>query len=122
MTRKNFLSRLAVVALIGVVAAFAWRSLPDTPRPERESSSHAAHAADPALRADGVVVSVDRKAGVLTISHGPLQHLGMPPMTMAFAVTDRAILETLQPGARVRFHADVLDGGFIATQIERLAQ
>ena len=122
MTRRNFMIRLAVIALFGAAAAFAWRSLPDAPRPEREPSGHAAHAADPALRTDGVVVSVDRKAGTLTISHGPLQHLGMPPMTMAFADSDRAILETLQPGARVRFHADVLDGAFMATQIERLAQ
>lgn len=120
MTRTSFLLRLAVVALLGAFAAFAWRSLPDAPRPQPERAGHDAHAADPAFRAEGVVVALDRTAGTVTISHGPLRNLGMPPMTMAFAVTNRAALDTLQPGVRIRFHADAVGDAFMATQIERL--
>lgn len=122
MTQRGFLIRLALVALLGVLAAFAWRSLPEAPQRERERSGHASHAADPAFLADGVVVSLDRKAGIVTISHGPLQNLGMGPMTMGFLVTDRASLENLVVGAGIRFHADLLDGAFVATNIERAAQ
>ena len=122
MTRRGFLASLVVIAFLGALAAFAWRSLPDAPRRETQPSSHEAHAGDPALRAEGVVVSTDRKAGIVTISHGPLRNLGMGPMTMGFAVTDRAALDTLVIGARVRFHADLLDGAFVATGIERLPQ
>jgi Cu(I)/Ag(I) efflux system periplasmic protein CusF len=122
MTRRGFLTRLGGIALLGALAAFAWQSLPDAPRRESGRSGHEAHAGDPAFRADGVVVSVDRKAGMVTISHGPLQNLGMPPMTMGFSVTDRASLETLVVGARIRFHPDVLDGVFMATRIERVSQ
>lgn len=110
-----------MIAAGGVFAAFAWLSLPPPPRPAGEPSGHA-HAGDTAFLADGVVVSVDRKAGMVTISHGPLQNLGMPPMTMGFAVADRASLETLVVGAKVKFHADVLDGAFVATRIERVPQ
>jgi Cu(I)/Ag(I) efflux system protein CusF len=122
MTRRSFLTRLVVVALLGAFAAFAWRSLPDAPRREAERGGHDAHAGDPAFLAEGVVLELDRGAGKVTISHGPLQNLGMPPMTMGFAVTERAVLDTLQPGVRVRFHADVVGGVFMASRIERLQQ
>ena len=113
--------KLVMIAAGGVFAAFAWLSLPPPPRPAGEVSGHV-HAGDAAFLADGVVVSVDRKAGIVTISHGPLQNLGMQPMTMGFAVTDRASLDTLVVGARVKFHADALDGVLVATKIERVSQ
>jgi Cu/Ag efflux protein CusF len=122
MRRARFVTTFVVIALLGAFAAFAWRSLPDAPPRESERSGHAAHAADPSFRASGIVVSLDRTAGTVTLSHGPLQNLGMGPMTMGFKVTDRATLDGLVVGARVTFHADVLDGSFVATQIERAAQ
>lgn len=33
---------------------------------------------------DGTVKKIDRAAGKITISHGPLENLGMPAMTMVF--------------------------------------
>jgi Cu(I)/Ag(I) efflux system periplasmic protein CusF len=112
--------KLAVAALFVAFASFAWWLLPDVPRQdgERASGGHAVHADDPAALADGVVLSVDRAAVNLTISHGPLRNLGMPPMTMGFQVADRALLEGVKPGDKVKFHADVVGGAFTVMAIE----
>jgi Cu/Ag efflux protein CusF len=121
MLPKSFLMKLVLIAGLGVFAAFAWLSLP-TPRPAGEPSGHA-HAGDPRALADGVVLSIDRTASRITISHGPLYNLGMPPMTMAFQVGDRALLDQVNAGDKVKFQADVASGGaFTVTRIERAAQ
>ena len=51
----------------------------------------------------GEVKKVDREAGKVTIKHGPIENLKMPPMTMVFRVKDAAMLEGLVPGTQVRF-------------------
>ncbi|HUG79854.1 MAG TPA: copper-binding protein [Burkholderiales bacterium] len=111
---------LIVAAFVLAVGAFAWFSLPTPPRPEGEvaSGGHASHAGDPSALADGVVLAVDKSSNAVTISHGPLQNLGMPPMTMGFQVGDPALLERIEPGDKVRFHVDVIGGAFTVMSIE----
>jgi Cu(I)/Ag(I) efflux system protein CusF len=122
MFRTSFLMKLVMIAGLGVFAAFAWLSLPTPPRPQGEQPGHN-HASDPVVLADGVVLSIDRTASRITISHGPLYNLGMPPMTMEFQVGNPALLEQVKAGDKVKFHADVGSGGsFSVTTIERAAQ
>lgn len=121
MFHKSYLMKLVVIAVFGAFAAFAWLSLPTPPRPQAEQPGHA-HAGAPTSLADGVVLSVDRAARNVTINHGPLQHLGMPPMTMEFQLGDPALLENVNVGDKVKFHADVIGGAFTVTRIERAAQ
>jgi Cu/Ag efflux protein CusF len=121
MPSKSLMTRLVMIAVLGVFAAFAWLSLPAPPRPAGEPSGHA-HASDPRALADGVVLSIDRAASGITISHGPLDALGMPPMTMGFRVGDPALLENVNPGDKVKFHVDVIGDAFTVTKIERVAQ
>jgi Cu/Ag efflux protein CusF len=64
------------------------------------------------------MLSVDRAAGIVTISHGPLLNLGMPPMTMEFGVGDPAMLGRVKAGDKIRFHAHAIGGAFTATNIE----
>jgi Cu/Ag efflux protein CusF len=115
------MTKLAMIAALGVFAAFSWLSLPAPPRPAGEPSGHA-HAGDPRALTDGVVLSVDRIASRITISHGPLDNLGMPPMTMGFQVGDPALVDQVNAGDKVKFHADVVGGAFTVTRIERAAQ
>lgn len=110
---------IAVAAAAGFVI-FAWLALPKPPQPQSELSAggHAAHAGDPAERTQGVVLSVDRSAKRVVISHGALPALGMPPMTMEYSVADPELPERLKAGDQVRFHADAAGGAFTASRIE----
>ncbi|ENO83461.1 copper-binding protein [Thauera linaloolentis] len=71
-------------------------------------------------RSEGTVRKVDAAGGRITIAHGPLPRLDMPPMTMAFGVTDAGMLDAVQAGDRVRFIADKVDGKLVVVELERL--
>jgi Cu/Ag efflux protein CusF len=68
--------------------------------------------------ADGEVRKVDKDAKKITIKHGPLANLDMPPMTMVFQVKDPAMLERVKAGDRVKFQAEKLGGAYTVTRIE----
>lgn len=59
---------------------------------------------------DGEVRKIDKVQGKLTLRHGEIKSLDMPPMTMVFVVRDKAVLDKLKTGDKVRFKA-VDDGG-----------
>lgn len=67
----------------------------------------------------GEVRKVDREAKKVTIKHGPIENLKMPPMTMVFRVKNAAMLDGLQPGSRVRFRAEEADGGYVVTTLRK---
>jgi Cu(I)/Ag(I) efflux system periplasmic protein CusF len=67
---------------------------------------------------DGEVRKIDRDNGKLTIKHAEIKSLDMPAMTMVFHVKDRAMLDKLQPGAKIKFTAVQDAGKFMVTQIE----
>jgi Cu/Ag efflux protein CusF len=69
--------------------------------------------------ADGEIRKVDRKARTVTIKHGPIPAIDMPPMTMVFQVKDRKMLDQVKPGDKVKFQAEMLAGGKVTvTRIE----
>jgi len=68
--------------------------------------------------ADGTVKKVDKKSGLVTIAHGPLENLGMSAMTMAFGVKDPAWLGKIKAGERIRFVVDYVDGAMVVTRYE----
>jgi len=67
---------------------------------------------------DGEVRKVDKEAKKLTIKHGPLANLDMPPMTMVFQVQDPAMLDQVKVGDKVKFEAQKVGGAFTVTKIE----
>ena len=69
--------------------------------------------------ADGEIRKVDKKAGTLTIKHGPIQAIDMPAMTMVFVAKQPAMLDRVKVGDKVRFQAEMGAGGKVTvTQIE----
>jgi Cu/Ag efflux protein CusF len=54
---------------------------------------------------DAEVRKVDKEQGKITLKHGEIKNLDMPSMTMVFAVKDKAMLDTVKPGDKVRFRA-----------------
>ena len=79
---------------------------------------HGAATTAPSM-AEGVVKRLDKSSGKVTLAHGPLANLGMPAMTMAFQVKDKAWLSQLRDGDRVRFSADNLNGNLTIVTLER---
>ena len=75
-------------------------------------------AAAEAAMATGEVRKVDKEAGKVTIKHGPLESLGMPPMTMVFRVADPAMLDKMKEGDKINFAADKVQGAFTVTKVE----
>lgn len=67
---------------------------------------------------EGEVRRVDKSAAKVTIRHGPLAQLDMPPMTMVFQVRDRGWLDLVKPGDKVRFDAEKSGGAYVVTHIE----
>jgi len=86
------------------------------------ASYHKTQAATPAPSADpwaeGEVRRIDAAARKVTLRHGDIPDLDMPPMTMVFQVRDAALLQGLQPGARVRFRAEKAGGTYFVTDLK----
>jgi Cu/Ag efflux protein CusF len=57
-----------------------------------------------------VVRKIDKEQGKLTLKHGSIKNLDMPGMTMVFAVGDKALLDTVKPGDKVKFRAENMNG------------
>ena len=68
--------------------------------------------------ADGEIRKVDKDAAKLTIRHGDIKNLGMPPMTMVFRVQDNAMLDKVKTGDKVQFAAEKVGGMLTVTAIE----
>ena len=75
-------------------------------------------AADPAELSVGEIRKVDKSAAKLTIKHGELKNLDMPAMTMVFQVKDKAWLDKLKAGDKVRFRVEKLGADYVVTTIE----
>ena len=80
-----------------------------------------AAAAEPAPGADGEVRRIDRTQSRITLRHGEIRALDMPPMTMVFRVRDPKLLDGLAVGDKVRFEAVAADGSYVVTAIARAA-
>lgn len=67
---------------------------------------------------DGEVRKVDREAGKLTLRHAEIKSLDMPSMTMVFQVKERALLDKVKAGDKVKFRVEQSAGAYIVTAIE----
>ena len=67
----------------------------------------------------GEVRKLDKAKGKITLKHGEISNLGMPPMAMEFAVRDRTLIDRFKVGDRVLFKASFEGGRYVATEIRR---
>jgi len=74
--------------------------------------------ADTPPMTDGVIKKIKMESGKVTIKHGEIANLEMPPMSMVFNVKDPASLENLKKGDKIKFVAVDEDGKLWATEIE----
>jgi len=64
------------------------------------------------------VRKVDKDAGKLTLKHGPIPNLEMPPMTMVFRVKEAGMLDAVKAGDKVSFQAEKINGQYTVTRIQ----
>jgi len=109
----------AAVIVVAVLSGPAWAQ----DKMKMEGHDMSGSAMPPASAANqmsqGEVRKVDKDAQKITIKHGPLDNLGMPPMTMVFRVRDPAMLEQVSRGDQVNFSADNINGAYTVTHIEK---
>ena len=67
--------------------------------------------------AEAEVRRVDTGAGKVTLKHGEIRNLDMPPMTMVFTVAEPAMLGNLKVGDKVRFVVEQQNGKMVITKI-----
>jgi len=117
MTTRPFLVAAAWLAL-------AAPALAQGTAPAPAAADHAGHhppaAAAPAGAelADGEVRRIDKAAGKLTLRHGEIKSLDMPPMTMVFQVSDPGFLDRVKVGDKVRFRADQQGGAYRVIELQ----
>lgn len=98
-------------------AAQAQDTAPAMPATSAAASVASAPASASTL-SDGEIRKIDRDAGKLTLRHGELKNLNMPPMTMVFMVKDKTLLNELKVGDKIRFHVIMEAGQMVITRIE----
>jgi Cu/Ag efflux protein CusF len=67
---------------------------------------------------EGEVRKVDKASGKISLRHGEIKNLDMPPMSMVFQVKDSALLNKVKAGDKVRFTADQVNGDYTVMSIE----
>lgn len=83
-----------------------------------DMSGAGAKSAPAGALSEGEVRKVDKDARKITIKHGPIANLDMPPMTMVFQVKDPALLEKVKAGDKIMFRAEKIGSAYTATHIE----
>lgn len=81
----------------------------------KSAASTTAAAAD---MTDGEVRKVDLEAGKITLKHADIKSLDMPAMTMVFVVKDKAMIDKLKTGDKVKFKAINDAGKYTVTDIQ----
>ncbi len=125
VSRTSRTSRTALAVRLALAAALipAWAGAQAT------AHDHAAHGAQSAETApaaasqdlsEGEVTRWDARTSKVTLRHGELKNLGMPPMTMVFQLRVAAPEPALKAGDKVRFRAEQDQGAFVVTQLEVL--
>lgn len=102
-------------AVVGASFAFAL-----SPAMAEDHSAHMATAAKPAAQAlsEGTIRRLDRGASSVTLTHGPIENLGMSAMTMTFSFKKGVVPAALKEGDKVRFRAEEKDGQYRVVRVE----
>ena len=111
---KKTLINTALLAMLGGLAPAAFAQADHAAPHGAESAPVVAEA----RLAEGTVKKIDKSAGKLTIAHGPLEALGMPPMTMAFRAAEPGLLEQVKVGDKIRFAVEKVRGVVTVTAVE----
>lgn len=107
--------RLATLKLVRSLAfAMAVIAVPLAPQPFAQQLVQGSNS----VMAAGDIRAVDQDAGQLTIDHGPLLNLNIPPAVRVFQVRDRDLLNDLKIGDSILFLAENIAGQLTVVRIQ----
>ncbi len=104
---------MALAALIGLPLGVALPAIAQSASPVAATPTDAS-----ADLTEGEIRKVSKETGKLTIKHGEIKNLDMPPMTMVFVAKDPAMLDRVAAGDKVRFKVVDEDGQMLITEIQ----
>ncbi|MFM2074790.1 MAG: hypothetical protein RJB34_1095 [Pseudomonadota bacterium] len=97
-----------------------FKNVAQSPREGFLKTQHSTSAAGATLPwAEAEVRRIDTAAGKISLKHGEIKNLDMPPMSMVFQVPDTSQLAGLKVGDAVRFTAEQINGAYTVIRIER---
>ena len=68
--------------------------------------------------AQGEVRKVDKENNKVTLKHGDIPSLDMPPMSMVFIARDPALITRVKPGDKLRFRAASENGTLYLIEVK----
>ncbi|ALZ74779.1 copper-binding protein [Rheinheimera sp. F8] len=101
----------AMLVLSPAVATAQSKAMEDMPM-ETVPATQTVHVAK------GKVTKVDMTAGVVTLTHDPIQSLNWPAMTMGFKVKDKRLLDKLVIGKIVIVELAHVDKTYVITNVK----
>lgn len=110
MKNTNYLLAATTIALSSFLSGQAFAAAPAEPVKMEMANS-------PSLT-DGEVKKIDKEQGKITLKHGAIKHMDMPGMTMVFLAKDKAMLDTVKAGDKVRFMVVDQGGKMTVTEIQ----
>lgn len=108
-----------VATAITCSLAFAGSAMAQTTMDHTKMGMTAAPAAAAAPgMTDGEIRKIDKENAKITIKHGEIKSLDMPPMSMVFNVKDNAMLDKVQVGQKIQFVVVMDAGKMVVTDIK----
>ena len=94
-------------------------STPAWPQGPIELAANHAGQAETNDMASGEVRRIQPEQNTITLKHGAIRSISMPPMTMTFKVRDPGLLDKVRVGDKVQFRAEVArDGTYYVVALE----
>lgn len=113
---KNLIFAVTAVACVVAVPAFAGDDMAGM---NMSTKPPAAKATPTDALTDAEVKKVDVSTGMVTLKHGALDNVGMPPMTMAFKAKDAGMLKRVHEGDKVKVRVENVNGAMTVVKMEK---
>lgn len=118
LRKQNLMKRIPLPILsllIGLSAPFA---IDAVAAPDGSQITESKPSENAVSTAEGEIRKIDKDTGKVTIKHGDIKNLGMPPMTMVFRAKEPAMLDQVKVGDKVNFAVESAAGRLMVTKIE----
>ncbi|MFP4896046.1 copper-binding protein [Paraburkholderia sp. EG304] len=113
---KKMVLTCSAVAAVVAAPAFADDGMAGMSMSGRPSAMKAPSGA---AMTDAEVRKVDAATGMVTLKHGALENVGMPPMTMAFKAKDAAMVKHVHEGDKVKVRVENINGTLTIVKMEK---